>query len=67
MHKKKNKILELEKLNIVTQEKCSLIYFLFCYLFSFCLFFFGAGIEPRASRMLGKRCTTKVHPSLNVA
>jgi hypothetical protein len=29
----------------------------------FCLFFFGAGIEPRASGMLGKRCTTKLHLS----
>jgi hypothetical protein len=26
-------------------------------------FFFGAGIESRASRILGKRCTTKLHPS----
>jgi hypothetical protein len=31
--------------------------------FFFNLFFFGVGIEPRASRMLGKRCTTKLHPS----
>jgi hypothetical protein len=29
----------------------------------FFLFFFGAGMEPKASRMLGKRCTTKLHPS----
>jgi hypothetical protein len=32
-------------------------------IFFFCLFFFGAGIEPRASHMLGKHCTTKLHPS----
>jgi hypothetical protein len=30
---------------------------------SFCLFFFGAGIEPRALGMLGNHCTTKLHPS----
>jgi hypothetical protein len=29
----------------------------------FCLFFFGAGIETRASSMLGKRCTTEIRPS----
>jgi hypothetical protein len=28
--------------------------------------FFGAGIEPRASRMLGKQCTTGLHPSPSV-
>jgi olfactory receptor len=31
--------------------------------FFFCLFSFGAGIKPRASPMLGKRCTTELHPS----
>jgi hypothetical protein len=29
----------------------------------FVFFFFGAGIEPRASRMRGKHCTTELHPS----
>jgi hypothetical protein len=31
--------------------------------FFFNLFFFGAGTEPRALRMLVKRCITKLHPS----
>jgi hypothetical protein len=29
----------------------------------FFFFFFVAGIEPRASHMLGKCCTTELHPS----
>jgi hypothetical protein len=34
------------------------------WLFLFFLsFLFGAGIKPRALHMLGKRCTTKLHPS----
>jgi hypothetical protein len=32
-------------------------------LFFLYVFFFGAGIEPRASHMLGKHCTTELHPS----
>jgi hypothetical protein len=35
----------------------------FLLFFFFCLFFFGAWIKPRASHMLGKRCTTELHPS----
>jgi hypothetical protein len=31
--------------------------------FFFVFSFFGAGIEPRASLMLGKQCTTELHPS----
>jgi hypothetical protein len=34
----------------------------FFFFFFFVLFFF-CGIETRASRMLGKRCTTELHPS----
>jgi hypothetical protein len=30
--------------------------------FVFFFFFFGAGIKPRAWRMLGKRCATELHP-----
>jgi hypothetical protein len=29
----------------------------------FGLFFFGAGIEPKASHMPGKHCTTELQPS----
>jgi hypothetical protein len=40
-----------------------LIMILEAFFFLFCLFFFGAGIEPRASLMLGKPYATELHPS----
>jgi hypothetical protein len=38
---------------------CSCLLFIFIYLF----IFFGAGIKPKALRMLGERCATELHPS----
>jgi hypothetical protein len=38
---------------------CLWILFIFIYLF----IFFGAGIKPKALRMLGERCATELHPS----
>jgi hypothetical protein len=35
-----------------------------CCFLVFCLFFFGAGVKPRASNRLGKHSTAELHPSL---
>jgi hypothetical protein len=47
----------IPEINKVSTKKNQMEFVLFCFVF------FGAGIKPRALHMLGKRSTTKLHPS----